>query len=150
MKLIWRRFAALNIWLQIIWAFCAWGFLFNTVAVCQDIHQGGVLLRLHLGFWILYGGQVVFILWGERLVGLLSLLQAVLGLFTNFDLTFVPVVRVLGGLVYALHGQFSVDGLEVYKYVFVSVCFTLEMWKTVVLFLFLPPQDKAAVVPTEK
>ncbi len=147
---LWQRFEGLNIWLKIIWTLCLCGFIFNTISLCKDLHTGGILFRLHLGFWILYGGQVVFILWGERLVFLLSLLQGVLALFSNLDLTFVPLVRIVGWFVYALHGTFAVEELEVYKYIFVSVCFTLEMWKTVVLLLLLRPLPSSTPSLTEE
>ncbi len=71
------------------------------------------MLRLHLGFFILYAAQAVFILLKERMVGVLSLLQALLALWTNADFTFAFVVRVLGRVYYLSH-QMSVQEISVY------------------------------------
>ncbi len=137
-----RRFASLDFWIKVIWIFCLLGALLNLAAVCRDIQQGGLLLRLHIGFFILYAGQAVFILVKERLVFVLSLLQAVLALVTNADFTFVPVVRMLGRAVYMAYGEFTVEQMEVYKYVFMSACLTLELLKTWFLFALIPPYKK--------
>ncbi len=139
---VWKRFLALPIWLKIIWILCVCGLILNTIALSRDIHNGAVLLRLHLGFFVLYAGQVVFILLGERLVWMLSLLQALLAFISNLDFTFVPVVRAVGAFVYALHGSFTVQELEIYKYVFVSACFSLEILKTVFIFLLIPAKSR--------
>ena len=132
-----RRFFALNRWVKIIWLFCLLGAIIDLVCVINDLRQGGVLLRLHVGFLILYVGQVVFILCRERWVAVLSLLQAVMAFLTNLDFTFVPALRLIGEAIYLVHGEFSVRGLEVYKYVFVSAVFTLEILKTYFLWSLL-------------
>ena len=138
MKLIWNRFYALHFLLKIIWLFCLIGLLVNSVLLWRDLQQGGVLFRLHIGFWLLYMGQVVFILWGERTVFWLSLLQTILAFMTNLDFTFVPALRIVGRIFLAF-GKVSIDGMEVYKYVFVSACFTLELLKTFLLWQLTKP-----------
>lgn len=138
---VWKRFVALPIWLKMIWILCLCGLIVNVIALTHDVRSGAILMRLHLGFFVLYAGQLVFILLGERLVWLLSLLQAVLALMTNLDFTFVPVVRVVGAFIYALHGTFTIEEIEIYKYVFVSACFSLEILKTVFLFLLIPSKS---------
>lgn len=137
-KTLWTRFYSWSIYLKIIWIFCLIGTFCNALALGRDITQNAILMRLHLGFFVLYAGQVVFIVWGEKSVFWLSLLQALLALVSNLDFTFVPVVRLIGGGVYQIWGPFSVADLEVYKYVFTSVCFTLELLKTVLLFILIP------------
>ncbi len=141
-KAWWQRFAGLDFCLKLIWLFCLIGATLNLVFICRDISSGGVLLRLHIGFFILYAGQVVFIVVKERLVFVLSLLQALVAFATNADFTFVPVLRLLGRIVYVANGGFSVEALEVYKYVFVSACFTLELLKTYLLWALIPPAPK--------
>ena len=151
-KAVWRCFWTLPVLLKIIWCFCLLGFIFNIGAVWHDVHGHGILLRLHSGFLVLYGGQVVFMLCKERLVFILSLLQALLALMSNLDFTFVPALRVVGDILYMIHGQFSLDGMEVYKYVFVSACFTLELLKTFLIWWLLPSYKEkmaAAAIPAE-
>ncbi len=143
-KKLWRRFWTLDFWLKLIWIFCLLGAVLNLISLIRDVRGGGILLRLHAGFFILYAGQVVFILVRERMVFILSLLQGVLALLTSADFTFVPVLRLSGGLFYAAHGPLSLEQTDVYKYVFISACFTLEMLKTCLLFVLLPPPKKKA------
>lgn len=131
-------FWRLNIWLKVILVFCLFGMLVNLVLLAEDIVSNGILLRLHFGFFILYAGQVVFILLRERFVFVLALLQAVLALWSNADFTFAPLLRLLGRLYYISH-QLSVQELSVYKYVFISLAFTLELFKTYLIFYLLPP-----------
>ena len=130
-------FWRLSVWLKVILFFCLFGTLVNFVLVCEDWVGGGILLRLHLGFFILYAGQVVFIMLRERFVFILSLLQAVLALWTNADFTFAPVLRLLGRVYYLSH-QMSVQEISVYKYVFISLAFTLELFKTYLIFYLTP------------
>ena len=105
------------------------------------------MLRLHAGFWVLYAGQVVFIMLRERMVFVLSLLQAVLAFLTSADFTFVPVLRVLGYTVHAAMGGFTLEDMEVYKYVFMSAALTLELLKTAWLWLLLPAPGKRSARP---
>jgi len=139
MKALWRRFSELAFLLKIIWIFCFLGAVINVVLIGRDFSRGSVLLRLHLAFLVLYVGQVGFILLRERMVFVLSLLQALVALWTNLDFTAVPVLRIVGTLLVMIKGQLSVDQLEVYKYVFVSLCFTLELLKTALLWILLTP-----------
>lgn len=143
MKAVWQRFWQLHFLLKIIWIFCFLGFLFNTQAIWRDLHGNGILIRLHIGFWLLYTGQVVFILLRERMVFILSLLQALLALETSLDFTFVPLNRLLGQLLVLIHGTLSIDAMETYKYMFVSICFTLELLKTFFLWELLPSRVTA-------
>ena len=148
MRRLWRRFWALDFLIKLIWVFCFFGFLFNLVYVIYDLRHDGLLLRLHLGFLILYLGQTVFILLKERMVCVLSLLQAVIALVTNIDFTFVPLLRAIGQVVYWLTGPFSLEDMQVYKYVFTSACLTLELLKTYLLFALLPaPKKKKPLTP---
>ena len=137
MRACWRRFCALDFLLKIIWIFCLLGLFIDTWLIARDLQYNRILLQLHIGFWVLYAGQVVFILLHERMVFILSLLQAFLALWTSLDLTFVPAVRILGGVVVLFHGPLTLDQMEVYKYIFVSFCFTLELLKTALLWLLL-------------
>lgn len=130
-------FMRLNIWLKVIFIFCLFGALVNFVLLWEDVLSGGILLRLHLGFFILYAGQAVFILLRERFVFILALLQAVLALWSNADFTFAPLIRMLGRLYYVSH-QMTVQELSVYKYVFISLAFTLELFKAYLIFHLLP------------
>ncbi len=142
-----RRFLVLPFLLKIIWIFCLLGVILNLVFIGRDLRGDGILLRLHIGFFILYAGQVVFILLKERMVFVLSLLQALLAFITNLDFTFVPVGRIVGYLVYGFYGAFTVEAMEVYKYVFVSFCLTLELLKTWFLFALLPAPKKKKKIP---
>lgn len=144
MHWFWKRFVSLPFLLKLIWIFCFLGMVFNLIYIGHDLQRDGLLLRLHMGFFVLYAGQVVFILLKERMVFVLSLLQAFIALATNIDFTFVPVLRLLGQIIYGLKGSFSLEELDVYKYVFTSACFTLELLKTYFMFALLPPAKKRA------
>lgn len=91
------RFTGLNIWVKVIIGFCLFGAFVNLFLVARDISSGGILLRLHAGFLVLYLAQVVFALLHERAVCVLAALQGVLALLTNADFTFVPLMRVMSG-----------------------------------------------------
>lgn len=146
-----RRFFVLPFLLKVIWTFCLLGALLNMVFIGRDLQGNGILLRLHVGFFILYAGQVAFILLQERMVWILSLLQAFLAFLSNLDFTFVPVGRVVGYLVYGFYGSFSLEAMEAYKYVFVSFCLTLELLKTWLLFALLPaPKKKKKIVESSQ
>ena len=136
------RFLSFPFWLKIIWIFCLLGVCCNSILLWRDWTTGGSLWRLHVGFWVLYAGQVVFILAGERWVFVISLVQAVLGFGTSLDLTFVPVLRFIGRMIYEFKGGLTLEEQEVYKYVFVSLAFTLEMLKTYLLFALIPPYQR--------
>ena len=138
-----RRFLVLTFWLKIIWIFCLLGFILNGITIVRDIQGSGVLFSLHLSFFVLYLGQVIFILIGERWVFLLSLSQALLAFCTNLDFTFVPVFRLIGEGLYRMCNGFTLEQQEVYKYVFVSLVFTLEMLKTYLLFVWVKPYHPA-------
>lgn len=142
MKAIWYRFCELHFLLKIIWIFCLLGVLLNTVVVWRDLNGTGILLRLHISFLVVYVTQVVFILLKERMIWIISALQAVLALATNLDFTFVPALRLIGEIIYLVNGQLSLDGMEVYKYVFVSACFTLELLKTFLIWWLIPSNKK--------
>lgn len=143
------RFTELNIWVKVIVGFCLFGAFVNAFLVARDISSGGILLRLHAGFLVLYLAQVVFALLHERAVCVLSALQGVLALLTNADFTFVPLMRVMSGWMYALMGQPSVEMMAVYKYVFISLAFTMQMLSAYALFSLLPkPAKKESAAKT--
>lgn len=147
MKSLWKRFLQLDFRLKLVVAFCLFGLLVNTLFLCRDVRYGGILLRLHAGFWILYAGQTVFILLRERMVFVLSFLQAILAFLTSADFTFVPVLRVLGYAVHIAVGGFTLEDMEVYKYVFMSAALTLELLKTAWLWFLLPAPKKTSASP---
>ena len=133
-------FFNLNCWIKLIFFFCVLGMLTNAYFVYRDIALGGVLLRLHAGFFLLYGAQVVFILLGERMVWILAVLQGFLALFVNADFTFMPLTRLLGRIVYSL-GPVALDNMREYRYVVVALAFTLQMLSAFALFSLLPKHN---------
>lgn len=137
-----QRFWDLNIWVKVVFFFCLIGLLSNTILVWRDISHSGILLRLHVGFLVLYAGQVAFILLGERQVWALAVLQGVMALLTNADFTLFPLVRFLGNVVYSLWPDPSLQFLKVYQYVSISLAFTLQMFSAFILFSLLPRTSK--------
>lgn len=133
-----RRYLQLNVWVQAVWWLCLIGALANTILVMRDIFNDGILLRLHLGFLILYAGQVVFILLHERYVWTLAALQGVMALLTSADFTCMPLVRFAGNIVYALWPEPSLEYMKVYRYILISLAFTLQMLSAYILFSLLP------------
>lgn len=142
MDLLLKRFFHMNIYVKIIFFFCVFGLFVNFFYVLGDLRTGGILLRLHLGFLLLYAGQVAFILLEERFVFILSVLQGILAFLTNADFTFVPALRLLGHMYYALFPNMSLESMSVYKYVFISLAFTLEMLKSYILFALIAPSGR--------
>ena len=136
-----RRFFNLNPWIQLIFLFCLWGTVANGLLIWDDIGRDGLLLRLHLGFFILYASQVVFILLQERMVFTMAVLQGLLAVISNIDFTFMPLVRVLGKLFYLFWVEPSVEGAKTYQYVLVSFSFTLQMLSAFALFSLLPKRQ---------
>jgi len=138
MNRIVKRFLSLNVWVKLILFFCLLGTFVNIVLVCRDISSGGILLRLHAGFLLLYASQAAFIMLHERYVCVLAVLQGVLALITNADFTFAPLARVLGQIYYIVSPEPSLEAIKVYKYVFISLCFTLQLLGAYALFTLLP------------
>ena len=138
MQKILTRFLNLNVWVQIVFCLCLVGALTNTVLVVRDIFSDGILLRLHIGFLILYVGQVVFILLEERQVWALAALQGVMALLTNADFTCMPLVRFVGNIVYTLWPEPSLEYMKVYRYLMTSAAFTLQLFSAFILFSLLP------------
>lgn len=145
-----KAYLNLNIWVKWVFLFCLIGLLSNAVLVGRDISHNGILLRLHLGFLILYAGQVVFMLLGERQVWALAVLQGVMALLTNADFTFFPLIRFVGNVVYSLWPDPSLEYMKVYQYISISLAFTLQMFSAFILFSLLPrtSKQKPAVEPT--
>lgn len=114
------------------------GALTNTVLVARDIFNDGILLRLHIGFLILYAGQVVFILLEERQVWALAVLQGIMALLTNADFTCMPLVRFVGNIIYTLWPEPSLEYMKVYRYLMTSSAFTLQLLSAFILFSLLP------------
>ncbi len=125
MKLI-NRFVRFPLFVQLIWAFCVLGMLINLWLIVRDLLTDPVLFRLHLGYLILYVGQVVFILLEEKYVSALTVLQGVVALLTTVDFIFTPLLQLVGHTYYWLFSP-SIESLKVYQYVFVSLGFTLQM-----------------------
>lgn len=142
MNKIIKRFFSLNVWVKAVFFFCLLGSFTNLILLWRDISAGGILFRLHAGFFILYVSQAVFILLHERYAGVLTVLQGLLALLTTADFMFAPLVRALGQCYYILVPNPSVEAMTVYKYVFVSLCFTLQMLAAYVLFALLPKYKK--------
>ncbi len=137
MQKILTRFLNLNVWVQIVFCLCMVGALTNTVLVARDIFNDGILLRLHIGFLILYAGQVVFILLEERQVWALAVLQGIMALLTNADFTCMPLVRFVGNIIYTLWPEPSLEYMKVYRYLMTSSAFTLQLLSAFILFSLL-------------
>lgn len=141
------RFFKLNIYVKIIFFFCVYGLLINVFSVLRDMRTDGVLLRLHLGFALLYAGQCAFIVLREKWVAVLALLQGFMALGTNLDFTFMPAVSFAGRIFSLFYANMTVQGVAVYKYVVVSLAFTLQLWSSYELFAGLR-QPKKKIIPT--
>ena len=142
-KLI-NRFLELNPWVKVVFCLCLLGGLDNAGLLSKDWARDGILFRLHLSFFLLYMGQVVFILCKERFVWVLAALQGVLALLTTADFTFIPLMRLLGKIVYACWPEPSLEYMKVYQYVLISLAFTLQMLSAYILFSLLPPPSYRA------
>ncbi len=134
---LFNRWCELNNWLKVIVCFCLLGCLSNGILICRDLTSSGVLLRLHGGFFVLYAAQVVFIFLHERMVWIIALMQGILALLTNADFTFVPLIRVVGRIIYLATNP-TVEFVKVYKYVLISLSFTVQMLSAYAEFSLLP------------
>lgn len=141
MKKLAQHFAELNNWVKLILGFCLLGVFFNTILVCRDIALGGILLRLHAGFLLLYVAQVIFILIPERMVCVLTVLQGILALLLNADFTFMPLVRVVGRSLLLFRSDMALEYAQTYRYIIVSSAFTLQMLSAFALFTLLPKNE---------
>ena len=121
-----QRFIRFPFFIQLIWLFCVIGMLINVWLIGRDLLTDSVLFRLHLGYFILYVGQICFILVQEKYVSLLTILQGVIALLTTVDFIFTPLLQAVGHTYYWVFSP-SVESLKVYQYVFVSLAFTLQM-----------------------
>lgn len=137
-----KRFMELNIYIRVILIFCLFGTFVNIFSMIDDIRTGGVLFRLHFGFFLLYVSQVIFLMMKERMVFVLSLLQVFVAFITNADFTFVPILRLIGYFYYALGPTMTAEHIRVYKYVFLSACVTTELLKTYLMYVSFPLKKK--------
>lgn len=149
MRTLFLRFLKLNFWVKMIFCFCLIGVLSNTILCIRDLMSGGLLFRLHAGFWILYASQVVFILLEERYVSVLALVQGFLAFFTSADFTFVPLLRAVGSVVYVLFPVPTLQIMSAYKYIFMSLAFTLQMLAAYVLFVSFPKSSSQETASAE-
>lgn len=141
MRLLIKRFVRFPVFVQLIWSLCVLGVLINLWLIGKDFLGDPVLFRLHLGYLILYAGQVAFILLQEKYVCLLTLLQGIIALFTTVDFIFTPLLQAIGHTYYWLFSP-SVESLKVYQYVFVSLAFTLQMASAAYLWGYLRLKEK--------
>lgn len=130
-----KNFAKFPFFVQLICLLCVLGVAVNAVLLVRDLFEGGLLFRLHLGYFILYAAQVAFILAREKYVCLLTLLQGIIALFTTLDFTFIPLLQCFGKMYYWAFNP-SVEALKVYQYVVVSAAFTLQMASAAYLWLY--------------
>lgn len=142
-----KSFFRLNTWMHLVVCLCLLGVLINACSIMRDLRYDSILLKLHFGFLVLYFFQIVFIFLREKWVALLTILQGFMALYTNSDFTFVPVLRVLGKIYLTLF-TVSVEGLEVYKYVFVSLAFTVQMYTAYTLFVSLRSKPSKNPMPS--
>ena len=147
LDLLIKRYFQLNIWVKIIFFFCLFGAFVNFFSICRDISTGGILLRLHAGFFVLYFSQIFLILAHERYTSILTLLQAFLALMTTADFIFVPLLRLVGNLFFVFASPLSVEGKGIYRYVFISLAFTLQVLAAYILFSLLPKTPYKKVSP---
>lgn len=136
MKILLRRFFRFPGFVQLIWLLCVLGALINMCLMAKDLFRDPVLFRLHLGYFILYAGQVIFILLQEKYVALLTFLQGIMALLTTVDFIFTPFLQSVGHLYYWAFSP-SIESLKVYEYVFVSAAFTLQMASAAYLWNYL-------------
>ncbi len=120
------RFLRFPFFVQVVCLLCVLGALVNGVLMVRDLANGAVLLRLHIGFFILYAAQVVFILTQEKFVALLTLLQGVMALLTTADFIFVPLLQIAGHLYYWVCAP-SLEAMKEYQYIFMALGFTLQL-----------------------
>lgn len=150
MKKLLKRFAKFPFFVQLVWLLCVLGMFSSLVLLVRDVRDGGMLFRLHLGYFMLYAAQVGFILVREKYVALLTLLQGILALLTTADFIFVPLLQLLGRMYYWLCKP-SVEAMKVYQYVFVSLGFTLQLAAAAYLgAYFYKKPDKEITVAAEK
>ena len=136
MKILFKRFLHFPFFVKLIWLFCVLGTVINVWLIGQDLAVDPILFRLHLGYLILYIGQVVFILLKEKYVCLLTILQGLIALLTTVDFIFTPLLQAIGHTYYWMFPM-SVESLKVYQYVFVSCAFTLQMASAAYLWGYL-------------
>jgi len=133
-KQLWNRFCEFSFFVQVIIILCVLGAVVNSVLIWRDLHGDPILIRLHVGFFVLYVTQVIFVFLYEKYVAILTVLQGVLALLTSGDFIFVPLLKVVGQVYYAVHTP-RVDEFNVYKYIFMSLAFTLQMLSAYALFV---------------
>ena len=133
-----QHFTELNVWIKVILGFCLLGAVTDAVLVGRDLLHDGILLRLHIGFLLLYLAQIIFILVPERMVGVLAVLQGILALLINADFTFMPLVRLIGRSMYLLLPDMGLEAAKTFRYIVVSAAFTLQMLSAFALFTLLP------------
>ena len=144
----WQRwFFSFSLFVWLFFVLCILGLLVNVLFIARDLSFNTVFLRLHIGFGLLYLFQIIFILLREKWVCVLTLLQGVLALFTTHDFAFVPVLRFLGQIYY-LFTIPTVGSMKVYKYVMVSLAFTLQLFSAYALFVDLKPEKEQSLQPT--
>ncbi|MBO4675600.1 MAG: hypothetical protein J5601_05925 [Elusimicrobiaceae bacterium] len=143
----WQRwFSSFSLFVRLFFALCVLGLLANIFFVVRDLSSATPFLRLHIGFGLLYLFQIIFILLREKWVCVLTLLQGILALLTTHDFAFVPVLRFLGQIYYFFLIP-TVESIRVYKYIVVSLAFTLQLFSAYALFVELRPDEDYTQTP---
>ncbi|WP_424244746.1 hypothetical protein Dip510_002015 [Elusimicrobium posterum] len=137
MKTLFETVKSLNIYLKILLVFCLIGFcrdMYLFLFKAGDYYNG---YRLFGGFALMYGGQIVFILFKDWRSALLSGTQCFFALFLYQDYTFLPVVQPAVRFLLSVFAPNDYSKLYFVQYVMVSLLFSMEVFKTYLLFYFL-------------
>lgn len=131
-----KNFKNLNIYLKIIFIFCALGFLYNIYYLWK-FRALGFYARVFLGFGALFLAQMVLIYLRDARVVMFSAMQCFFAFFASGEFTFIWVVR---PVLFVLKAAMAFTGINAFykaAYIAFALLFTLELLKTKLLYDFL-------------
>lgn len=139
MKELIKTYKSLNIFLKIILIFCVLGLFKDIYFIFTKSAHTVNGWRIFGGFALLYLSQIMFIFLKDWRAALFSAAQCFFTLFLYADYTFYPVVYPLFKLFFISLPQVSFKALVFLNYVLVSFMFSLELFKTLLLWDFFRP-----------
>lgn len=132
---LFKYLAKIDNWLYLILIFCLFGVIRNLLLLrYYGLNYSYLTTKVCLAMLLVYSVQILLILLRQRLVWVVSLIQAIFCLTVYKDFTFIPLAAVLVMLKNALFTDISYGWEYFFNFALMSFMFCLELIKTYLLY----------------
>lgn len=139
MKKFLKTIESLNIYLKIILFLCCICFVYDVYLLFAESHLYAAGRRVFSGFALLYLGQIILILYKDWKCAIISATQCFFALFLYHDYTFYPIVKPFFDFLTLSSYPASFAKTNFLQYVMISMLFSMEMFKTYLMYYYLKP-----------